>query len=97
MRVRYTDPASQELDASISYLLEHTPAIAADFADHVDDAIAQLLLYPYSAQETEMSGVRRKYVRRFQYSIFYTVERDEIVILHVRHAARQWPWEAEPG
>jgi hypothetical protein len=51
MRVRYTDPASLELDASISYLLEHAPAIAADFADQVDDAVA----------------------------------------------ARQWPWEAEPG
>jgi len=40
-----------------------------------------------------MKGVRRKYVRRFCYSIFYAVESGEIVVLHIRHAARRLPWE----
>jgi plasmid stabilization system protein ParE len=54
-----------------------------------------VLDHPYSAEETEIRGVRRVYIRRFRYSLFYTVEGDEIVILHVRHAARRWPWEEE--
>jgi plasmid stabilization system protein ParE len=47
------------------------------------------------AEQTEKPGVRRVYIRRFRYSIFYTVEGNEIVILHIRHAARRWPWETE--
>jgi len=92
MKIRYTDPASGDLEESISYLREHAPAVVIDFADAVDKAISELLLNPYSAQETEKRGIRRKYIRRFRHSIFYMVEEDEIVILHIRHAARRSPF-----
>jgi toxin ParE1/3/4 len=95
MRVRYTDTALVEIDQAVSYLLEHHPPSSATFADLIDAAVAQLLDHPYSAEETEMRGVRRMYIRRFRYSIFYAVAEDEIVILHVRHASRRWPWEDE--
>jgi plasmid stabilization system protein ParE len=88
MRVRYTDPAAIDLDESISYLRDNAPAVVADFADSIDNAVAQLLDQPYSAQETEQPGVRRKYIRRFRYAIFYTVAEDELVILHIRALAR---------
>jgi plasmid stabilization system protein ParE len=93
MRVRYTEPASFELERSVSYFLEHAPASAAAFADSIDAAVARLLDNPYSSQETDMLGTRRAYVRRFRYSIFYTIEGDEVVILHIQHAARRWPSE----
>ena len=32
------------------------------------------------SQQTEQRGIRRKYIRRFRYAIFYTVEGDELVI-----------------
>jgi len=96
MRVRYTEPAARELDAGISYFLEHAPSVVVDFADSIDRALTRLLDHPYSAEETEKRGVRRVYVRRFRHSIFYTVQGDDIVILHIRHAARRRPWE-EPG
>jgi toxin ParE1/3/4 len=95
MRVRYTDTALVELDAAVSYLIERNPSSATAFADVVDAAVARLLDHPYSAEETEKPGVRRVYIRRFRYSMFYAVEGDEIVILHLRHAARRWPWEDE--
>ena len=73
MRVRYTATASRELDEAIGFLREFAPSIAARFADEIDKAIAELVEYPYSAQQTAMEQVRRKYVRRFRYSIFYSV------------------------
>ncbi len=93
MKVRYTDPATEELEQSISYFREHAPSVVADFADSIDDAVAQLLDSPYLAQETEMLGIRRWYIRRFRYSIFYTIEGEELAILHIRHATHRWPWE----
>jgi len=93
MKLRYTDPATDELEQSISYFREHAPAFVVDFAESIDDAATQLLHNPYLAQETEISGIQRWYVPRFRYSIFYAIEGDEVVILHIRHAARRWPWE----
>jgi plasmid stabilization system protein ParE len=95
MRARFTDPASFELERSISYFVEHAPASATAFADSIDATVARLVENPYSSQETEMPGIRRAYIRRFRYSIFYTVEGDEVVILHIQHAARRWPWQGK--
>jgi toxin ParE1/3/4 len=93
MRARYTLSALRELESAVSYLIDLNPRSAAAFADLVDAAVARLIEHPHSAEETEMPGVRRVYIRRFRYSMFYTVEGEEIVILHIRHGARRWPWE----
>jgi toxin ParE1/3/4 len=69
--------------------------VAPDFAANVEKALLQLSEQPFSAQETEKPGIRRIYIRRFRYFIFYTVEAAEVVILHIRHAARRWPWDDE--
>ena len=95
MKCRYTLSAAGELDQSVDYLIEHAPHVAGDFVDSLERAIDELLEYPYSAPETEKEGVRRKYVPRFRYAIFYAADSnsDELVILSIRHAARRWPWE----
>lgn len=95
MRVRYTEPAVREFEAVISYFLAHAPRLAPEIADAIDKAVTQLLKHPYSGQETEMRGIRELYLRRFRYLVFYTVEGSEVVILHLRHAARRRPWEEE--
>ncbi len=93
MRARYTDTASREFGDAVDYLLAHAPTIAADFADSIEGALRDLCDNPYSAQETEQLGIRRRYVRRFRYSIFYSVDRrgDELIVRNIRHAARRWP------
>ena len=93
MRVRYTDTAAHDLKNGIEYLAEHAPLIAAEFAEAIERGVGELVDFPFSAQETEKKGIRRKYVRRFRYSIFYAVENDEIVILYIKHAAQRLPWE----
>jgi plasmid stabilization system protein ParE len=54
MRVRYTDPASFELERAVSYFIEHAPASASAFADSIDAAVARVLENPYSTQETDI-------------------------------------------
>jgi len=97
MRVRFTESAARNFDQSVEYLRTEAPTVVGDFAVSVAKAIFELLDHPYSAQETTHPGVRRKYIRRFRHSIFYTVDQpaDELVILHIHHAARQWPWLGE--
>jgi toxin ParE1/3/4 len=95
MRVRYTATAERELTNGIDYLAQHAPSVVADFADAVEHSVTEIARFPFSAQKTEKAGIRRKYVGRFHYCIFYAVENDEIVVLHIRHAAQRLPWEEE--
>ena len=94
MKHRFTATARAELEQSIDYLIEHAPRVAASFANDIEAAIEQLAQHPFSAQQTDHKDVRRKYVRRFRYAIFYhvDVDADELIILSIRHAARRWPW-----
>jgi toxin ParE1/3/4 len=91
MKARYSDPAAEDLEESISYFRDHASSYIADFADAIDHAVALLVENPYLAQEIEMPGVRRWYIQRFKYSIFYSIRDDELLILHIRHAARRPP------
>ena len=95
MKVRYTATAGREFDQAVDYLRQHAPQVAPAFADSIERAIAELVENPRSAQETELAGVRRKYVRRFRYALFYSIDRDtdELLILNIQHAARRWPWQ----
>jgi plasmid stabilization system protein ParE len=70
MKCRYTLAASAELDEGVSYLLIQAPHVAGEFADSIEAAGGELLEHPYSAQQTALAGVYRKYVRAFRYSIF---------------------------
>jgi plasmid stabilization system protein ParE len=83
MNVRYTATATRELSDGIEYLAQHAPSVIADFADAIAQGVKEVAEFPLSAQETEKAGVRRKYVRRFHYCIFYTVDNGGIVVLHI--------------
>ena len=91
MRVRYTDTALRELDDIFAYIAKNNRAAAASVAGRVEGLIGQLAEFPDMAQETDVAGVRRFPLGRFPYLIYYTVEADEVVILHIRHGARRPP------
>jgi len=49
MKVRYTATARRELSEAVDYLIAHAPAVAGDFADSIERALAELLRNPYSS------------------------------------------------
>jgi addiction module RelE/StbE family toxin len=93
MRIRYTATALLEIDDIALYISERNPAAAKALIDRIRNAIATLAEIPEMAQTTDEPGVRRLPLGSFPFLIFYTVENDEVVILHVRHGARRYPWE----
>jgi toxin ParE1/3/4 len=93
MKARFSEPAADDLEQAVAYFRKHAPSVANDFAASVAHAIDLLEDNPYLAEETERSGIRRWYINRFRYFILYTIEGDELLIVHVWHAARRWPWE----
>ncbi len=91
MRVRYTETALREVDEIFAYIANHSVVAAAAVVERVDELVGQLSEFPYMAQETDIAGVRKFPLGRFPYVVYYTVEQNEVVILHIRHGARRPP------
>ena len=95
MKVRYTATALAEVDEIFAYLSDRSPAAAKRVVARVEQTIKNLANFPEMAQEANEPGTRRMPVGRYPFIIFYTIEADEVVILHIRHGARRWPWEED--
>lgn len=93
MKVRYTQTALDEIRAIRAYISERNLSAAEAVIARVKEAVQRLSEFPLSAIETDMTSVRMTPVASYPYLIFYTIEADEVVILHVRHGARLKPWE----
>ena len=88
MRVRYTRTALVELEEILAFIAKDNVAAASSVAERIEHSIAQLAEFPYLAQMADEEGVRLT-VRRLPYIVYYTVDRSEVVILHIRHGARK--------
>src|SRR5262245_44337250 len=93
MKVRYTETALVEVEEFFAYLSERNVSAAKRVVARVEQTIRNLGAFPEMAQQTGEPGTRRMPVGRYPFMLFYTIAADEIVILHVRHGARRWPWE----
>lgn len=90
LRRRERPEAAAELDAAIDWYAERRTAIAVEFMDAVEAAIAQVLDWPesgrpYPGREGRRPVVRSKRVRGFPYSIVYLVDDTDLVILAYLH------------
>lgn len=91
MKLRYTETAAVELEEILDYVSERNPSAARTLASRIEKSIQVLADFPELAQLTDEPGVRRLPIGRYPYVIFYSAERDAIVILHIRHTARLTP------
>jgi toxin ParE1/3/4 len=83
------DPAARDeyREAALHYL-EVSPRIAAAFVGQIEAGIAQIRARPATWRVVK-TDVRRYLVRQFPFGIYYTVEKDEIVIWAIMHLHRQ--------
>jgi toxin ParE1/3/4 len=93
MKIRYAETALVEINEIFAYLFERNEAAARRVVARVERAVQNLGDFPEIAQQSDEPGVRRMPVGRYPFIIFYSIEDDEVVILHVRHGARKSPWE----
>jgi plasmid stabilization system protein ParE len=89
MKVRYTETAATEVEEILDYIGLHNRGAAVQVNARLKQTVSVLADFPDIAQMSDEPGVRRMPVGRYPLMIFYTVETDELVILHVRHAARE--------
>ena len=93
MKVRYSETALRELDEIFVYIHERNRSAAVTVVDRIRRLTSLIGELPLIGHLTDEEGVRMMPVVRYPFLIFYTLndETNEVVILHVRHAARLRP------
>ena len=88
MRLRYTPLALAELDEILEYIVQRSPKGARRVhlrIRHIVDLVAER---PHIGAQADASGLRRVATTPFPYLVFYQVSEAEVVIVGIRHAAR---------
>lgn len=90
MRLRYAPTALAEVDELLAYLSERSPQGARRVGASIRKAEQTLIDHPHIGQATTARPpiVRRYLIQPFPYVLFYEASDTEIMIIGVRHAAR---------
>ena len=86
--VRYHEAAEEELLSEIAYLDTRAPGLARRFFAEVRRSEDLIGLFPEAGNEIA-SGIRRVILRRFRYSLIYSIDSQGALILAVAHHRRR--------
>jgi plasmid stabilization system protein ParE len=91
MKLRFTTRATENLVEIASYLHERNPAAAYRVRAAIYESLQNLILFPAAGRLQKVARVRKFVTRKYAYLIYYSVDEaaGEIVVLNVKHPARQ--------
>ena len=84
--------ANAELVAAKAWYEQQRHGLGDEFARSLESAINRIARNPFAAPAV-FQNVRRVLLKRFPYSVFYTVDGDNLLVLsclHTRRAAVAW-------
>jgi plasmid stabilization system protein ParE len=87
--LRFDERALDDLRQIRSYIAERSPSGAERVRHHIMHTIDSLTDFPFLGKATNEPRVRVLVMTKYPYLVFYSVVNGEVVILHIRHAARQ--------
>ncbi len=85
---RYHQAAEDELLNEIGYLELRVPGLGRRFYAEVRRAESLIAQLPESAQEV-LPGIRKHSLRKFRFSLIYSIEKDGLLILAIAHHSRR--------
>lgn len=95
MRVRWTTPAREQFVSAYEYIAEENRAAAARTADVIWESTQLLARHPMAGREGRVGGTRELVIAGTPFLVAYRIEKNEVHVLAVLHAAREWPEEFE--
>jgi plasmid stabilization system protein ParE len=88
MNSEFLPEAEEEFRDAVRYYENEAPGIGLRFVVDIRKAVMFITENPYAAAAVG-SGIRRKVLNRFPYSLLYAVESELIVIVAVAHQKRR--------
>jgi toxin ParE1/3/4 len=95
MRVRWTTPAREQFISAYEYIAEENRAAATRTADQIWESTQLLARHSMAGREGRVVGTRELIISGTAFVVAYRIEKNEVRILAVLHAAREWPEELE--
>jgi len=94
MRVRYTPRARSDLQSILRYIDERSPRGARSVKRAIQKTIELIAEFPEGGRRAGEQATRVLPAGRYPYLIYWSVETDEVWLVHIRHARRR-PWTGE--
>ncbi len=95
MRVRYTARALDDLWTISRTIRRESPTGAEAVAMRIERTVKLISLHPGAGRvHRKKDGIRRLAIGRYPYTVYYRINDDAVIILHIRHAKRRAP---KPG
>ena len=91
MKVRWTIPATEQLEQAYHYIAESNPTSAEQIANHIVDVTEMLGKHPQAGRRGRRAGTREFPIPDTPFVVAYSVSEGVVWILAVYHAARKWP------
>lgn len=88
MNIRLLEPAQAELDEAIAWYAEQAPGLGDAFLIEALKSIKLIEQFP-QAWHPLTPQIRRCRLKRFPYSLVYTLDGSEILVLAVAHQHRK--------
>ncbi len=91
MKIVWTEPARQDLREIFTYIAEENPRAARALLAEIKDRVGVLVSQPQLGSAGRIEGTRELVLAGSSYILPYRLKDQQIQILAVFHAARQWP------
>ena len=89
MNVVYAPRALRDLQGISAYLVERSPSGVGNVLAAIRSSINTLSYFPEIGALVDGVGHRRMSVPRYPYVIFYRIDTDKLLVLHIRHTSRR--------
>lgn len=94
MKVRYTRRSRADLIGILDYLMAQSPQGARNVRRAFEKTVEMIGDFPNAGRKSGEQDTRVLPVGHYPYLIYWAIEAGEVVIVHIRHAARR-PWRGE--
>jgi plasmid stabilization system protein ParE len=90
-------PADAEVEAAFEWYENERQGLGLEFLDELRAAYNRVADGPHKYQELR-GGIRRAFLRRFPYAVYFAIEGDVVVVVAVLHASRDpAEWQRRRG
>lgn len=79
MRLQYTDRAKDDLEMAFEWYERQRRGLGFEFLDCIELSVKNIIRFP-EIYQISYSNFHRCVIRRFPFSIFYTIESNEIIV-----------------
>lgn len=91
MRIVWTARAKEKLQNILDHIADDDPQAALWVVDRIEDRVGGLCDFPHTGRIGRVDKTRELVIPGLPYIVVYTVSKELVDIVTVRHTSQEWP------